>query len=74
MIKHLNALIVLCTIALVCCSAGLLYYFIRGHFTFAIVALVGLILFFALMVVLQKDRRVARIMKEDDYDKEHEVF
>lgn len=74
MIKHLNALIFLCAFALVCCASGLLYFFIRGSFTYAIVAMVALILFFALMVVLLKDRRVARIMKEDNYDKEHEVF
>ncbi len=74
MIRNLNVLIFLCSVALAVTLIGTLYFFVRGNFNFAGGFGIAMLLFFALMVVLWKDRRVARIMREDDYEKENEEF
>ncbi len=74
MIRNLNVLIFLCSVALVVTIAGMLWFLIRGNFLLAGGFGVAVVLFFALMVVLWKERRVARIMRDDNYDEEHEEF
>ena len=74
MIRHLNILIVLCTIALSLSVLGTLYYTVRGNFKFMAGGAVATLLFFSLLVVLLKERRVARIMHEDDYNDNHDAI
>lgn len=73
MIRHLNILIILCSLALAVCVLGTLYYTVRGKFSFMAGGAVATLLFFSLLVVLLKERRVARIMHEDDYDEKHDA-
>lgn len=74
MIRHLNILILLCGIAVTLSVAATFYFIFFGNIKFIAVGGVASLLFFSLLVVLMKERRVARIMTEDDYDKEHEPF
>lgn len=69
MIKHLNALIVVCSVALCLLTLGALYFTVRGNFKFMGGCALCAAIVFAMLVVLFKERRVARIMSEDDYDK-----
>lgn len=73
MLKHINILITLCIIALVLGGLATLFYFVCGNFKLAGAGLCGVALFFALLVVLLKEQRIARIMQEDDYDQEREA-
>ncbi len=69
MIRHLNALIVVCSIALALLVLGALYFTIRGNFKFAGGSILCAVIAFSMLVILFKERRVARIMNEDNYDK-----
>jgi len=72
MIKHLTILIVLCSVALGISVLGTVFFTIRGNFAFMGGAAVCSILFFSCLVVLLKEHRVAQIMRDDNYDEEHE--
>lgn len=68
MIKHLNILIGLCIVGLVCGVIFTLLSVVKGHFLYVGIGAGVSLLLFAMLIVLLKERRVGRIMNEDDYD------
>lgn len=68
MIKHLTILTVFCSIALGLSMLGTLYHVIKGKFTLMGIGAICTVLFFACLVILLKEQRVARIMRQDHYD------
>ena len=70
MTRHLNMMIAVCTVALTLMILGALYFTVRGNFKFMGVCALCSAVIFSMLVVLFKERRVSRIMNEDNYDQE----
>lgn len=68
MIKHLNVLIGLCIVGLVLGVIATLLCVVKGLFLYMGIGAGVSLLLFAMLIVLLKERRVGRIMSEDDYD------
>lgn len=68
MIKNLNILIVLCIIGLILGVLFTLICAVKGLFAYMAVGGVVSMLLCAMLIVLFKERRMASILADDDYD------
>lgn len=72
--KNQTLLLVLCTAALVLSILATLYVFLLGAFFLFKIGAGLCLLFIILLIVILKERRIHRLMNEDDYDRERDAI
>lgn len=70
MIRSLNILLGICCVALAVCVLLTLFLMVMGELKLTLVFGSASLFLFAMTVVLNKERRIVRMMNDDDYPAE----